>query len=80
MLQNSNNYRSAMLGCIGKDENGAKMENLLKKLNIVPLLEIHPTEKTSRCGVGIVEKERCLLAEILASKHLSLDYVKSIQV
>lgn len=80
MLRGNKNVRCALLGCIGKDEYGNKISNALSNLNVLGLLETHPTKKSSRCGVAIHKKERCLLPEINASNELSLDFVKSKQV
>ncbi len=43
----------------------------------MPLLEVKDGKETSRCAVGIVEKERCLVGDIKASNLLSLDFVKT---
>ncbi len=80
MLQGSKCHRCALFGCIGKDEYGNKISTTLQGLNVLGLLETHKTLSSSRCGVGIHKKERCLLPEINASCHLSLDYVTSHQV
>jgi sugar/nucleoside kinase (ribokinase family) len=80
MLKGSKDFRCALLGCVGNDDYGCKIKNALKDLNVDGLLETHKTKKSSRCGVGIHKKERCLLPEINASNELSLDFVKSHQV
>jgi adenosine kinase len=41
------------------------------------LLEINQEHETSRCAVGIYMKERCLLPQIRASTHLSMDFVEN---
>ena len=77
MLKESPNYKLALLGCVGNDTYGKKLKEILEEIDVEPLFEVHATKLTSRCGVGVFRKERCLLAEINASKYLSLDYVKS---
>lgn len=66
-----------VLGCIGKDSYGEKIIENLSHVNVKPLLEVREDHKSSRCGVGIFEKERCLIPEIRASTHLSMDFVSS---
>jgi len=39
-------------------------------------MEIRRKEKTSRCAVGVCEKERCLLPQMRASAMISLSYIK----
>jgi len=80
MLQNSDKYRCSIIGCVGKDKNGARLETIFKSLNILPILEYHNSDSTSRCGVGILTKERCLLAEINASKDLSILFAHTNEV
>jgi adenosine kinase len=77
MLNGSQDYKCHLLGCIGKDQYGTNLKNMLNKLDVTPILEEHATLNTSRCGVGIFQKERCLLPELNASPHLSLEFVKS---
>jgi len=80
MLHNTKEFRCALFGCIGDDAYGKKIVETLSSMNVLTLLEHHKTLHSSRCGVGIYHKERCLLPEINASSHLSLDFVKSKQV
>ena len=79
-LFQSKTHRCALFGCIGNDNYGKKIASTLESLNVLGLLETHKTLNSSRCGCGIHLKERCLLPEINASCHLSLDFVKSHQV
>lgn len=68
-------YRISMLGCVGGDIYMHKILGSLKSIGVVPLLEQIPKAQTSRCGVGIYQKERCLVTELRASKNLSEEFV-----
>ena len=70
-----NDYKLTMLGSVGDDINKDKIINSLKLSNIKPLFEIIPNTKTSRCAVGIYNKERCLLSDIIASNYLSENFI-----
>lgn len=78
MKSNHNDYNCIFLGCIGDDEHGKNITSYLNKDNILPLLECKQNVTTSKCGVGIHEKERTLLTDICASKELDFNYVKSL--
>ena len=69
------NFKLTMLGSVGNDINKDRVINSLKAYGVNPLLQIIPNMKTSRCAVGIYQKERCLLPEINASNFLSDDFV-----
>jgi len=75
MLNNSQDYGCMILGCIGNDSYGSKLQDSLDKVGVKPLLEIREDFKTSRCAVGIHKKERCLMPQIRASTMLSMDFV-----
>jgi len=64
-----------ILGCVGKDNYAEKLKSELDKVGVVPLLEVNESHPTSRCGAAIFKKERCLIPHIMASKHLSQDFV-----
>lgn len=66
-----------LLGCIGKDNYGTKISENLEKVNVKPLLEVKDDLLSSRCGVGICQKERCLVPQIRASTMLSMDFVNA---
>jgi sugar/nucleoside kinase (ribokinase family) len=76
MLNNSESYRCQLLGCIGDDDYGKRLQQELDKSGVVPLLEINKENLTSRCAVGVYQKERCLVPQIRASTHLSNDFVE----
>jgi adenosine kinase len=76
MLENSQKFGCMILGCIGNDSYGNKLQVELSKVGVKPLLEIRDDYLTSRCGVGIHLKERCLVPEIRASTMLSTKYVE----
>ena len=63
-------HKITMLGAVGNDIYKDKIINSLKEANVEPLLEILQ-EKTSRCGVGIYKRDRCLVPDIQASKNIS---------
>jgi len=67
-------FKITMLGAVGNDIYKDKIINSLKEAKVEPLLEIKQ-EKTSRCGVGIYKKDRCLVPDIQASKNLSQDFI-----
>ena len=64
-----------MLGATGKDSYRNKIEDAFQFAGVKPLLEIIPDKETSRCGVGINKKERCLLPQIRASNMISRQYI-----
>lgn len=74
--KNRGKYRITMLGAIGQDGYKDKILNALNSAGVKPLLEIIPNMTTSRCGVGICNKERCLLPHIKASNCLTDEFVK----
>ena len=67
-------FKITMLGAVGNDIFKDKIINSLKEAKVEPLLEILQ-EKTSRCGVGIYKKDRCLVPDIQASKNLSQEFI-----
>ena len=69
------NYKLTMLGSVGDDNYSIKVINSLKAYGVNPLLQIIPKMHTSRCAVGIYQKERCLVPEIKASNFLTEDYI-----
>ena len=60
-------FAITMLGATGKDSYRNKIIDALHFAGVKDLLECIPDKETSRCGVGICKKERCLLPEIRAS-------------
>ena len=72
-------YKITMLGAIGQDGYKDKILNALKSAGVKPLLQQIPNMTTSRCGVGICLKERCLLPHIKASNCLTDDFVSEHQ-
>ena len=73
--QNKNKFKLTMLGAIGIDNYKEKIMNALNSAGVTPLLQQIPNISTSRCGVGICQKERCLLPHIKASNCLSDEFV-----
>lgn len=74
--ENKGKFFVTMLGAIGQDSYKEKIMNALKSADVIPLLQPIPNISTSRCGVGICQKERCLLPHIKASNCLSDEFVK----
>ena len=72
---NKGKFSLTMLGATGTDPYKEKIVNALKFSGVIPLLQPIPNMCTSRCGVGIYKKERCLLTEIRASNCLTEDFV-----
>lgn len=77
--QNKNKYSITMLGATGNDGYKEKIINALKATGVKPLLQSIPDMSTSRCGIGIYKKERCLLPEIRASNCLTEDFINEHQ-
>ena len=76
MNQNeSGKHKITMLGAVGNDVFKDKIINSLREAKVEPLLEILQ-DKTSKCGVGIYKKDRCLVPEIQASKKLSKEFIE----
>ena len=74
--QTSKLFKITMLGATGKDNYRDKIINAFTLSGVNYLLECIPEEETSRCGVGIIKKERCLLPEIRASNKISEKFIK----
>lgn len=74
--KNRGKYSITMLGATGNDGYKDKIMNALKVSGVKPLLQSIPNLSTSRCGVGIYKKERCLLPEIRASNCLTEEFVE----
>ena len=70
----SGKHRITMLGAVGNDIFKDKIFNSLREAKVEPMLEILQ-EKTSRCGVGIYKKDRCLVPDIQASSKLSKEFI-----
>ena len=71
----SGKYHITMLGAVGNDIYKDKIINSLKEAKVEPMLEILQ-EKTSRCGVGIYKRDRCLVPDIQASKNISKEFIE----
>lgn len=77
--QNQNKYSLTMLGSAGNDGYRDKIINAFNFCGVKPLIQTIPNMNTSRCGVGIFKKERCLLPEIIASNCLTEEFVSEHQ-
>lgn len=76
MLNKSKDFGCMLLGCIGNDNYGNKIQEALNHVGVKPLLEIREDFQSSRCAVGIHLKERCLMPQIRASTMLSTEFVE----
>jgi adenosine kinase len=72
---NKNKYKITMLGSVGNDNYKDKIMNALSTSGVNPLFEFNDKMNSSRCGVGIFKKERCLVHEIKASNTLTMDFI-----
>ena len=68
-------FKITMLGATGKDTYRNKIIDALHFAGVKDLLECIPNKETSRCGVGICKKERCLLPEIRASNMININFI-----
>ena len=69
-------FKISLLGCVGNDNNKNIILNHLNENNINPILETVDNVPTSRCGCGILNKERYLIPDINASKLLSKEFIE----
>ena len=76
---NAKMFKLTMLGATGKDNYRDKIINAFNQLGVNHILEIVPNMPTSRCGVGIHQKERCLVPEIKASNQLTEEFINEHQ-
>jgi len=72
----ANMFKLTMLGATGNDNYRNKIIYAFGQLGVQHILEIIPNVQTSRCGVGIHQKERCLLPEIRASNCITEKFIK----
>lgn len=77
--QNQGKFSITMLGATGQDAYREKIIYSLKLSGVKDLLQPIPNIETSRCGVGIYKKERCLLTQIRASNCLTEEFVSENQ-
>jgi len=71
----ANLFKITMLGATGKDNYREKIIDAFTLSGVNYLLECIPEMQTSRCGVGIYQKERSLLPEIRASNKISEAFI-----
>ena len=74
--KNKGKFSITILGAIGEDLYKDKIINDLEKEGIKPLIQIIHNISTSKCGVGIYKKKRCLVSQINASKYLKEDFIE----
>jgi adenosine kinase len=73
---NRHEYNISMLGSVGEDLYKDKIINALDDIGVNPILEILKNDKTSRCGVGVYQKEKLFVTQLRASKRLSEKYIE----
>ena len=69
-------FKLTMLGATGNDNYRNKIKYAFEQLGVQYILEIIPNVQTSRCGVGIHQKERCLLPQIRASNCITEKFIE----
>ena len=75
-----NTLRIASWRATGKDSYRTKIIDAFTSAGVNQLLECIPELPTSRCGVGVYQKERSLLPEIRASNKISEEFIKDIEM
>ena len=70
-------FKVSMLGSLGDDLYKNKIWRSLEDIGVNPMLEILEGDKTSRCGVGIYNKEKLFVTQLRASKRLSEKFIES---
>ena len=70
------NFKVSMLGSVGDDSYKNKIVRALVEIGVNPMLEILKDDKTSRCGVGIYNKEKLFVTQLRASKRLSEKFIE----
>lgn len=70
-----NRFKVSMIGSIGDDVYKDKIMKALSDLGVNPIFEILEGDKTTRCGVGIYQKEKLFATQIRASKRLSEKFI-----
>ncbi len=73
--ENINLFKVTMLGATGNDTYCNKIISAFNQSGVNHILQKIPNMETSRCGVGIHQKERCLVPQIKASNCLTEDFV-----
>jgi hypothetical protein len=71
------NFTLSLLGAVGNDLYKDKILAALERDEVKPILQIKTGIETSRCGVAINKKERCLLTHIRASNLLDIEFVNA---
>ena len=77
LINTRETFQITMLGSVGDDQYKNKIINSLEDIGVNPLLEILPGDKTSRCGVGIYQKEKLFITQLRASKRLSEKFIEN---
>jgi len=74
MLQKKN--ATSYFGCIGKDENGTKLEEQCKKDGVNCVYMIDESVATGTCATCILDKERSLVTNLSAANNYKVDHLK----
>ena len=73
---NKKDFRISILGSVGNDINKERILKALKNVGVNPILETIIGHETSKCGVGIYQKEKYRVADIRASKMLKEQFIE----
>jgi len=74
MLQKKN--ATGYFGCIGKDENGKKLEEQCKKDGVNCVYMVDESVATGTCATCILDKERSLVTNLSAANNYKVDHLK----
>lgn len=72
-------HSTAYIGCVGKDEYAATLEEAAKKDGLLTLYSAHPTLKTGICSVLLTDCHRSLVADLSAAAAYDLSMLKENQ-
>ena len=68
---------STFFGCVGEDEFSIRLREATSDAGVNTNYQVDPTTPTGTCAVLIHDKERSLVANLSASKNLTLEYVQN---
>ena len=74
--ENKNKYKITVFGAVGNDDYKDKIMNALSVSGVNPLFEFNEKVNSSRCGVGILNKARCLVPQIRASNTMTMEFAE----
>ena len=68
-------FKITMIGSIGDDIYKDKIMKALENIGVSTIFEVLKGDKTSRCGVGVYQKEKLFATQLRASKRLSEKFI-----